>query len=61
VSALFLCAEIESFHVDIQFLDKIIEKLDVDIELFNNFIDADDVGIERLDVGTEKIFPEFFR
>ena len=50
MSALFLCFEIESVNVEIQFLDKIIEKLDFDIERFDNFIDADDVELERFDV-----------
>ena len=54
VSALFLCAKIEFFNLEIQFLDEIIEKLDFDIETFDNFIDALNVEIERFDVGKEK-------
>jgi hypothetical protein len=47
------CANIESFNIKIQFLDKIIEKLDFDIETFDNFIDALNVEIERFDVFIE--------
>jgi hypothetical protein len=49
------CTDIESFNVNIQFLDEIIEKLDFDIETFDNFIDALNVEIELFDVFVERV------
>ena len=59
MSALFLCADVESVNAEIQFFDKIIQRLDFDIKRFDNFIDADDVELELVDFCAEKFLWNF--